>query len=94
MPAFEVEKGGWGEECRQKPPSVLWFGGPCSSSSRYSSFDLFPNSFAIFIGTLTKSETRTKRPVQKLFIHRQTFAKHLYYPWPNAMYIGYRPTLL
>lgn len=75
----------------------LWFGGPCSSSSRYSSFDLFLNSFAIFIGTLTKTETRIKRPVQKLFIHRHTFARYdkkIYFPWPNAMYIGYRPTLL
>ena len=27
MPSFEVEEGG----CRQRPPSILWFGGSCSS---------------------------------------------------------------
>ena len=26
-PSFVVEEGG----CRQRPPSILWFGGPCSS---------------------------------------------------------------
>ena len=26
-PSFEVEEGG----CRQRPPSILWFGGSCSS---------------------------------------------------------------
>ena len=26
-PSFDVNQGG----CRQTPPTILWFGGPCSS---------------------------------------------------------------
>ena len=36
-PPFEVEEGG----CRQRPPSILWFGRPVLFE--YSSFDHFPN---------------------------------------------------
>ena len=35
-PCVEVEEGAY----RQRPPSILWFGGSCSSI--YSSFEHFP----------------------------------------------------
>ena len=54
-PSFEVEEGGGerGRRCRQRPPSVLWFGESCSSTVVLTTSLTMADLFQTFLTTGT-----------------------------------------